>query len=134
MPSILTPVPSFRQLSLPTASPSSIIPCPTAIFIHETLSYTFTILLTTFHYRSSLPPPRLSPSPIDQKPFSQRPCDFQELANILLALPSPEDVSLEVPLSELGLTSGAAVLLRDELQREVKHIRHGNPWCDRARG
>ncbi|CAK9105293.1 Carrier domain-containing protein [Durusdinium trenchii] len=48
---------------------------------------------------------------------------IQELANILLALPSPEDVSLEVPLSELGLTSGAAVLLRDELQREVKHIR-----------
>ena len=47
---------------------------------------------------------------------------IQELAGKLLGIDS-EDVQGDIPLKDLGLSSGAAVILRDELQNDVKGIR-----------
>ena len=47
---------------------------------------------------------------------------IQELTGKLLGLAS-EDVEGDIPLKDLGLSSGAAVILRDELQNDVKGIR-----------
>ena len=43
----------------------------------------------------------------------------------LLGVPSTEQVPSEASLEELGLSEGLAVLLRDELQKELKGIRRG---------
>ena len=47
---------------------------------------------------------------------------IQELTSKLLGLAS-EDVEGDIPLKDIGLSSGAAVILRDELQNDVKGIR-----------
>lgn len=47
---------------------------------------------------------------------------IQELTGKLLGIDS-EDVQDDIPLKDIGLSSGAAVILRDELQNDVKGIR-----------
>ena len=47
---------------------------------------------------------------------------IQELTSKLLGIDS-EDVQGDIPLKDIGLSSGAAVILRDELQNDVKGIR-----------
>ncbi|CAJ1376478.1 unnamed protein product [Effrenium voratum] len=47
---------------------------------------------------------------------------MQEITGQLLGMDS-RDVEADVPLNEIGLSSGAAVILRDELQKDIKGIR-----------
>lgn len=59
------------------------------------------------------------PLPDEHAPLKLR---IQELTGKLLGIDS-EDVQDDIPLKDIGLSSGAAVILRDELQNDVKGIR-----------